>query len=44
MKDNLKKFVSAIMDKNYKAADNYLKASVNEKIKRRIINNNNNIF
>jgi len=44
MKEHLKRFIAAILDQRYKQANNYLKAGVNEKIKRKIINNNNNIF
>jgi hypothetical protein len=44
VKEDIKKFVTAIMDKNYKKADTHLNDAVNKKIKQRIINNNNNLF
>lgn len=44
VKEDLRKFVGAILDKEYKKADSYLKSAVHQKIKQRIINNNNNIF
>jgi len=44
MKQDIKKFVAAIVDQKYKQANDHLKAAVNEKIKRKIINNNINIF
>ena len=43
-KEAIKKFVSAVMDKEYKKADQYINAAVSEKIKQKIINNNNNLF
>jgi|LakMenE18May11ns_1017448.scaffolds.fasta_scaffold8469968_2 hypothetical protein len=44
MKENIKKFISAVMNQQYKKADTLLKSAVNEKIKQKIINNNRNIF
>lgn len=44
MKPNIKKFISAILDKNYKVANDQLKLVVDKKIKQQIINNNRNIF
>jgi len=44
VKEDIKKFVSAILDNNYKKANIYLNDAVNKKIKQKIINNNNNLF
>ena len=44
MKSDIKRFISAILEKNYKQAQSHLKSAVNEKIKQRIINNNTSIF
>lgn len=44
MKQNIKKFVAAVLDQNHKKANDLLKSAVNEKIKQKIINNNVNIF
>lgn len=44
MKQNLKKFISAVLDQKHKKANDHLKAAVNEKIKQKLINNNSNIF
>jgi ribosomal protein S20 len=44
MKQNIKKFIAAIVEDNYKRAHEQLKKSIDEKIKRQIINNNTNIF
>jgi DNA-binding ferritin-like protein (Dps family) len=44
MKNDIKKFIAAVLDQRYKQANDHLKASVNEKIKRKIINNNSNLF
>lgn len=41
---NIQLFVSALLDKDYKKADAYLNREVNQKIKQKIINNNNNLF
>jgi hypothetical protein len=41
---NIQLFVSALLDRNYKKADAYLNREVNQKIKQKIINNNNNLF
>ena len=44
VKEDIKRFVSAMLDKNYKKANTYLNDAVNKKIKQKIINNNNNLF
>jgi hypothetical protein len=44
MKEQIRKFIAAVMDQRNKHANDHLKAAVDEKIKRKIINNNNNIF
>lgn len=42
--ESVKNLVGAIIDGNYKRADNLLKSVINQKIKQKIINNNSNIF
>lgn len=44
MKDNIRKFIAAVLDQKHKKANDLLKSAVNEKIKQKIINNNSNIF
>ena len=44
LKESVSSFVTAIMDKNYKAANDALNVMIGEKIKQQIINNNVKIF
>lgn len=44
MKKYTHTFISALVEKDYKKANNSLKRIINEKIKQKIINNNVKIF
>ena len=44
MKTPIKQFISCIIDKKYKQANDQLKVVIDQKIKQQIINNNRNIF
>lgn len=43
-KESVKDFIGAIIDNNYKLANDLLKSVIDQKIKQKIINNNSNIF
>lgn len=44
MKEEIKKFIKNIMERDYSKASKNLSAMVDKKIQRKIINNNINIF
>ncbi len=44
MKEEIKKFIKNIMERNYSKASKNLSSLVDKKIERKIINNNINIF
>ena len=44
MKEQVKKFVTAIVNTKYKLANDQLKLVIDKKIKQQIINNNRNLF
>ena len=43
-KTNLKKFISNVMNRNYKKASSDLSNVINKKMEQKILNNNINIF
>jgi hypothetical protein len=44
MKTDIKRFIAALLENNYKLAQTHLKSAVNKKIKQQIINNNTTLF
>ncbi len=44
IKKDIKKFISNVMDREYKKASNDLSSVINKKIEQKILNNNINIF
>jgi len=44
VKTNLKKFISNVMNRNYKKASTDLSNAINKKMEQKILNNNINIF
>lgn len=43
-KESVRDFIGAIIDNNFKLANDLLKSVIDQKIKQKIINNNSNIF
>jgi hypothetical protein len=43
-KESVKDFIGAVIDNNFKLANDLLKSVIDQKIKQKIINNNSNIF
>ena len=44
MKPIIRKFISSVIDQKHKKANDQLKAVIDQKINKQIINNNRNIF
>lgn len=44
MKKDIRRFIAALLESNYKQANVALKSAMHKKIKQQILNNNTNLF